>query len=312
MTKVKYRYNHETCTYEPIFHSGSVWTKRILMFMTLALTIASSGVYWYNQNYPSIDEQKLELENEILLTQWSVLNDKINSISSQLAELEFVDDFNYRTVLDLPKLDSSIRFGGTGGHEVFLLPHEELPLIMNSYDKMKRIKNRLVVEKQSLDEIEKTISYKEQMMVTRPAMMPINNEQLTRFNTIYGMRLHPILGDWRLHKGLDLTAPTGTPVYASGNGIITYASWLGGLGNAIIINHGFGFVSRYGHLSKFNIVNGQRVKRGDLIGFVGNTGLSTNSHLHYEILYRNKHVNPIDFMYRDLKQEEYEKLLSDK
>ena len=280
--------------------------------MAFALAIASSGVYWYNQHYPSIDEQQLENENEILLTHWSVLNDKINTISSQLGELEFVDDYNYRTVLDLPKLDSSIRFGGTGGNLPFILPHEELPLITDSYDKMKRIKNRLVVEKQSLDEIEKTISYKEQMMVTRPAMMPINNEQLTRFNTIYGMRLHPILGDWRLHKGLDLTAPTGTPVYASGNGIITYAAWLGGLGNAIIINHGFGFVSRYGHLSKFNIVNGQRVKRGDLIGFVGNTGLSTNAHLHYEILFRNKHVNPIDFMYRDLKQEQYEKLLSDK
>lgn len=310
MSRIKYRYNPETCTYEPIIYSGSDWTKRILIFSAIALFLSVCGVIWYNQKYPSIDEQRLAQQNEILLAQWDVLHDKINSISNQLTELEVNDDNNYRTVLDLPKLDSSIRFGGTGGHELILTQHEELPIITNSYDKMRRIKNRLHIEKQSLDEIEKTISYKEQMMVTRPAMMPINNEQLTRFNTIYGMRMHPILGDWRLHKGLDLTAPTGTPVYASGNGIVTYASWLGGLGNAIIVNHGFGFVSRYGHLSKFNVINGQRVKRGELIGFVGNTGLSTNSHLHYEILYRNQHVNPINFMYRDLRQEEYEKLIS--
>ena len=123
------------------------------------------------------------------------------------------------------------------------------------------------------------------------------------------MRLHPVFGDWRSHNGLDLTANSGTPVYATGDGIVTVAKYRGGYGNVIFINHGYGFETRYAHLSKFKIAEGKKVKRGELIGLVGNTGTSTGSHLHYEILYKEKWINPIHFMYRDLRQSHFNEII---
>jgi murein DD-endopeptidase MepM/ murein hydrolase activator NlpD len=310
MARILYRYNSETCLYEPVFPTAKQTSLRVLLFIGICLVAAVAGLAYYNTHFPSIDEVTLQKENQALKWQWETYLNKINELSEQLANIEQTDDNHYRVLLDMTPLESTIRTAGSGGHEPYTLEaQDQLAEITSAYDLLYRIQNRLDVESQSLVALEREVGTKEKMTSTRPAMMPINNIQLTRFNSIFGMRLHPVYHDWRNHNGLDLTAPHGTPVYATGDGIVTWASWNGGYGNVIFLNHGFGFETRYGHLSKYNINNGQHVKRGDLIGFVGNTGVSTTPHLHYEVIYQGKYVNPINFMYRDLKQKEYNKII---
>jgi murein DD-endopeptidase MepM/ murein hydrolase activator NlpD len=313
MTRTHYRYNPNTCAYEPIFSSGQKVARQVSIFIIVALTIATAAVLWYNKHYESWDERTLKHQNALLKADWEILDEKLEATATTLTQIENNDDESYRILLDMARLDSSIRNGGTGGREPFALSSaERFDGIASAYRRLTKINNRLAVEEQSLAEIDKEIQLKEEMMVTRPAMQPIDNRQLTRLNSIFGMRLHPIFKEWRNHNGLDLTAPYGTPVYASGNGYVTIAQPMGGYGNVIFVNHGFGFETRYAHLSKYNVVLGQRVKRGDLIGFVGSTGFSTAPHLHYEILYRSKYINPTNFLYLHLKQEEYNKLITDK
>jgi len=310
MAKIFYRYNPETCKYEPIIHSGKQIVNKTFRFLLVAFFIGICGFIYLNFNYLSYDEYVLNEENEKLKLEWNVLQSKINGTSESLARLENEDDDHYRVVLDLEKLDKSIRDGGAGGSQKYeLSKSENVKEIADAYQQLNKIQSRLEVETQSLNEIDNRVTRFEDMMVTRPAMQPIDNRQLTRFNTIFGMRKHPIHGDWRNHNGLDLTADMGTPVYATGDGVVIEAKYNGGYGNVIFVSHGYGFESRYAHLSKFKVIPGQRVKRGELIGLVGNTGLSTNPHLHYEVLYHNKWINPIYFMYRDLSQSEYNELL---
>jgi murein DD-endopeptidase MepM/ murein hydrolase activator NlpD len=310
MARILYRYNSETCLYEPVFLTAKQTAFRTLAFISACLVAAVGGIFYYNSHYPSIDEVKLQKENLALKWQWQSYISKINELSGQLKTIEQTDDNHYRVMLDMSPLEASIRTAGSGGHEPYALDaQDQIAEIISAYDLLYRVQNRLDVESQSLTALAKEIGTKEKMTSTRPALMPINNIQLTRFNSIFGMRLHPIHHDWRNHNGLDLTAPQGTPVYATGDGIVTWASWNGGYGNVIFLNHGFGFETRYGHLSRYNISNGQHVKRGDLIGFVGTTGTSTTPHLHYEVIYQGKYMNPINFMYRDLKQKEYNKII---
>ena len=313
MTRIFYNYNSETCKYEPIVATRSMVLKRLFRFLFVALLIASTGFAYYTLNNLTYDEARLKKENELLNKQWDVLQSKINSTSKSLAALENEDDNYYRVVLDLKKLDPSIRQGGAGGREKYEVPSiEQIDQVVNAYDQLERVSSRLEIEGKSLEEIDNKVNRFEDMMDSRPAMQPIDNRQLTRFNTIFGMRKHPIHGDWRNHNGLDLTADMGTPVYATGDGVVILAHYNGGYGNVIFLSHGYGFESRYAHLSKFKVTPGQKVKRGDLIGYVGSTGLSTNPHLHYEVLYNNKWINPIYFMYRDLPQSEYNKLINKK
>jgi murein DD-endopeptidase MepM/ murein hydrolase activator NlpD len=300
MAKVRYRYNVNTCAYEPIFFTGKQRFKKSLAFFGIALCLALIGAGWFNLNFKNLDETILQEKNQSLKAEWEILEDKITTTATLLSKIENNDDESYRILLDMPKLDNAVRKGGTGGREKFPLADvERISLIEKTYGQLSKLSNRLEVERQSLDE----------MMVTRPAMQPIDNRNLTTLHTIFGMRLHPIYHEWKNHNGLDLVAPYGTPVYASGNGYVSNASMMGTYGNVIFLNHGFGFETRYAHLSKFNVVAGQRVKRGELIGFVGSTGASEAPHLHYEIRYKDKFVNPLTFLYKDTKQSEYNKLL---
>jgi murein DD-endopeptidase MepM/ murein hydrolase activator NlpD len=311
MARVRYRYNPDTCAYEPVFATRRQLAKRTAWFLAVSLLVAIAALIWYTLHFQSWDERELQKQNALLKSDWEILQDRLRITSASLARIESNDDDSYRILLDMPKLDNSIRNGGTGGHETYVLSPAErkFGVIDDAYKQFTKINNRLAVEQQSLQAIGKEIQVQEEMEMTRPAMQPINNRQLTRLNYIFGLRMHPILNYVRPHNGLDLTAPYGTPIYAPGNGYVTRAELSGGLGNAICINHGFGFETRYGHLSRYNVVEGQHVKRGDLIGFVGSTGLSTNSHLHYEVVYKGKYINPLNFLYTDTKQEEYNKLL---
>jgi murein DD-endopeptidase MepM/ murein hydrolase activator NlpD len=279
-----------------------------MKFFGSSLLIGIGFLIYYNTRFDLVDERILKEENTALKTEWLALNNQLNRTSTELAKIEDTDDHNFRTILEMEPLPQSMREAGTGGREKESTKISQ-PLISKSLALSEKISNRLMVEQQSMEELTKKLESKSKEWAARPAMQPIDNRDLTRFNPIFGLRLHPIYNDWRNHNGLDLTAPYGTPVYASADGYVTLARFGGGYGNVIFLNHGYGFETRYAHLSRYNVTVGQFIKRGELIGYVGSTGTSTNAHLHYEVLYHNQFINPISFLYRDLPQEEYNKLL---
>jgi len=307
MAKTKYHYNPHTCRYEPVVMTPKMFFKRTTVFVTLSLSLSICGLLVFNMKYPRWDEARLRATNIALKTEWQSLYHDLHEATTKLEKLEQNDDQNYRAILDLSPLSADERKAGVGGREKELAT--TYPLINAAYEQTEKMLNRLAVEKQSYEQLLKELERKEKMWASRPAIQPIDNKDLTQLHTIFGMRFHPILGYVRPHKGLDFTSPKGSPVYATGDGVVINSEFSGTYGNVVYINHGFSFETRYAHLHKFIVKAGDRVKRGQVIGYVGSTGLSKSTHLHYEVLYNGVHINPINFFQRDLSNEEYERLI---
>jgi murein DD-endopeptidase MepM/ murein hydrolase activator NlpD len=304
----KYHYNSVTCRYEPIIVTGKVFFKRTAIFLSISFGIGLAGLVYFNSRYPLLDETELKSQNLALKTQWELVTEELALVSGKLSDLEKNDDDNYRSILDLGPLPASIREAGVGGREraTALIQYPLIRLVM---DKAEKLKNRLDIEDQSLDELNKELTKKEKMWACRPAIQPISNEDLIQLYTTYGLRMHPILGYWRDHKGLDFSAPAGAPIYATADGVVEFANGATTYGNVVFINHGYNFQTRYAHMTRYIVSEGQPIKRGQVIGYVGNTGQSFGTHLHYEVLYDGAAVNPINFFQRDLSSKEYEKLI---
>jgi murein DD-endopeptidase MepM/ murein hydrolase activator NlpD len=282
----------------------------MLIFTSLSLVLALIGYTCVLQYIPSLGELILAEENQKLKIEWDILHDEIQDANHTLTTLIKKDDHNYRVILDSEPLDASIREAGIGGSErINVSKLQEFPVVLNEYLILQRFKHQLDVESQSYDEIGKLFEQKTTMWAARPAIQPVSNTNLTALHTTFGARFHQVLGYVRDHKGLDFTADIGTPVYATGDGEVKSAYFSGSYGNVIFIDHGYGYQTRYAHLSKFNAKVGQKIKRGEILGYVGNTGLSRGPHLHYEVLFKGQQINPINFFQRDLSNKEYEKLI---
>jgi len=308
MAKVQYTYNSQTCKYEPIVISPKVAGRRLLIFMGISFAMGLAGLAYFNYKFPYIDETLQTAKNESLRADWKVLYKQLERTSTQLSTLEHNDDNNYRVILDLEPLDQAQREAGVGGREK---ESETIPysLIRTAYQQSEKIKNRLEIEAQSLQQLMDELTKKEKMWASRPAIQPVSNKDLVHLHTIFGLRMHPLLGYVRPHNGLDFTAPAGSPVYATGDGKVSNAQRSKSYGNVVYIDHGYQFETRYAHLTNYIVGVGQVVKRGQIIGYVGNTGLSVSAHLHYEVLYKNDAINPVNFFQRDLNNKEYEKLI---
>jgi murein DD-endopeptidase MepM/ murein hydrolase activator NlpD len=312
MARTQFRYNEATCRYEPFYVKGKVLRNRILIFTCLSFVLAFGSYIYVLKYIPSLDEIFLAEENHRLKIEWDILHDQIDEANQKLLTLIQKGDHNYRVILDSEPLDASIREAGIGGSEKMNSAQlGEFPYVLKEYQIFEKLKHQLDVEIQSYDEIAKMFEEKSTMWASRPAIQPVSNKTLTHLHATFGERFHPLLGYVRDHKGLDFTAEIGTPVYATGDGVIKTAYFSGSFGNVIFIDHRFGYETRYAHLSAFNIKVRQKVKRGDIIGFVGNTGLSRGPHLHYEVLYKGLQINPINFFQRDLSNKEYEKLVEE-
>lgn len=308
----RFRYNETTCKYEPFFVKGKILRRRVLWFISLSLALAVCSYVYLLKYIPSLDEIFLAEENQRLRIEWEILHDEIDQSNGKLLTLIEKGDHNYRVILDSEPLDASIREAGIGGSEkINTAQLQDYPLVLEEYRKVEKLKHQLDVELQSYDEIAKMYEQKSMMWAARPAIQPISNKTLTHLHSTFGERLHPLLGYVRDHKGLDFTADVGTPVYATGDGVVKSAYLSVTFGNVIFLDHNFGYETRYAHLSKFNVKRGQKIKRGDIIGFVGSTGLSGGPHLHYEVLYKGLQINPINFFQRDLSNKEYEKLVEE-
>lgn len=308
----KFRYNVTTCKYEPFVVTGKVLRNRILLFLTLSFIVAFGAFTCILKFIPSLDEVFLAEENHRLHIEWDILHDRIEDANQKLLALIQKGDHNYRVILDSEPLDPSIREAGIGGSEkINITLLQDYPAVLKEYLVLEKLEHQLDVEMQSYDEIAGMLEQKSLMWSARPAIQPVSNKTLTHLHSTFGERLHPLLGYVRDHKGLDFTADIGTPVYATGDGVVKIAYFSGSFGNVIFLDHKFGYETRYAHLSEFNVKRGQRIKRGEIIGFVGNTGLSGGPHLHYEVLYKGLQINPINFFQRDLSNKEYEKLVEE-
>lgn len=305
-----YLYNHDSCRYELRKKTVGRTFRRVLTFLFLSLALAGAAFIFYSHRFYSMQELMLMRENQLLQTDWFILNKQADKASMELAALIKKDDHNYRVILDTTPLPLSMRMAGTGGREkVTPEEAEDYEIIYTSYKKIDKLSRQLDVEIQSFEEIASILDEKTHMWLSRPAIQPIDNRQLDRLHLTFGSRLHPIYHVVMDHKGLDFTAPEGTPVYATGDGRVNMAYYSDSYGKVIFIDHGHGFETRYAHLSQFAVTTHQPVKRGQVIGYVGNTGTSVSAHLHYEVLIDGEHVNPINFFQRDLSNEEYQRLV---
>lgn len=254
------------------------------------------------------------LKREIaqLTLQYELMNREMENVEKVLTHLQETDDNLYRTIFETEPVPSSYREGGIGGVNRYqeLEGFSNSELVIETARRLDRIRKKIYVQSESFDELVAFAMEKEEMLSSIPAIQPLSNKDLKRTASGFGYRIHPIYKISKFHSGMDFTAPTGTEVYATGNGVIrTVKSARRELGNHIIIDHGFGYQTVYAHLDRFNVRVGQKVKRGDVIGFVGSTGLSTAPHLHYEVLANGKHVDPALYYFNDLTPEEYERML---
>lgn len=314
MAKTGYRFNPETLSYDKIHipFRKKLWNYigRFISSLCLALVI----FFVVSAIIDSPKEKALKREKEEILAQYHILNNELERMDDVLKQLETRDDNLYRVIFESEPIDANIRRAGTGGVNKYesLKDLNNAALIINTSRKLDELAKAMYIQSKSYDEIETLAKNKIEMLASIPAIIPISlKNPRNRFSSSYGYRMHPIYKTVKLHAGMDFSGAIGTPVYATGNGKVEYAEIHQGYGKCIQIDHGFNYKTLYAHLSGYNVKKGQKVKRGDIIGYMGNTGMSTGPHVHYEVRKNGIAVDPINYYFNDLTADEYDKLVAD-
>ena len=312
MSKVKYRFNNKSLTYEKAKVTYKEIILRVLSYLATGTVFAVITIFLANKFLPSPIQKKQNRELEVVKLQYELLNKKMKQVQTVLNDLQDRDDNIYRVIFEADPIPSSIRNAGFGGSDRYkdLEGYSNTELMKETTERLDRITKQLYIQSKSFDEVVKMAKGKEKLIASIPAIMPLNNKNLKHAPSGYGWRTHPIYKTQEFHPGMDFTAEQGTPIYATGDGVVEIADANAqGYGNHVVINHGFGYQTLYGHMSKIATASGKKVKRGDLIGYVGSTGLSTGPHVHYEVIKNGEKVNPINFYYNDLSPQEYQLML---
>lgn len=307
MAKVKYYYDPETLSYREVKVKKIDKFKNAIVGFLGILLVGFFGFVLLSQFITSPNERRQERELENLQLHYELLAKRLKESSQILEELQERDNTIYRMYFEanpIPEEQRKAGFGGVNRYK-YLEGFDNTEMIKNATKDIDILSNQLVVQSKSLDEIVALAKEKEKMLASIPAIQPVKNGDLQRMASGYGMRMHPILKIRKMHQGMDFTAPTGTPIFASGNGKVVRAERSPTYGNVVYIDHGYGYKTVYAHMSEIKIKNGASVKRGDIIGLVGNTGRSVAPHLHYEVHKNGKPVNPIYFYYGNLTPEEF-------
>jgi murein DD-endopeptidase MepM/ murein hydrolase activator NlpD len=314
MARIKYYYDTETCKYERVKTKKSDIIINALGIFSLTLAMAVGLLILYSNYFESPKELILKNEVNELKYYYSKLNEDLVTMDKTLKGLEHRDDNIYRVVLGAEPIDKSVRDAGVGGIDRYAeirsknIDHDEL--IIELFEKADKLKRKLYIESKSQDEVVQLAENKEAMYAAIPAIQPIANKQLIALASGFGMRIHPVYKVRKMHTGIDFAAPIGTPIYATADGKIEEVSVkFSGYGKMIVIDHGFGYKTRYAHMHEFAVRQGQTIKRGELIGYVGDTGLSTAPHLHYEVMMNGVLINPVHYFFNDLTPAEYEKMV---
>mgnify|MGYP005846160451 CR=1 FL=1 len=312
MRKAKYIYNKQTLRFERFTVKWYVHVLRFLGFVSLSFVFGVALVILAYNYVDSPKEKQLKREIAQLRLQYEIAEDKITQMEAVLAGLEERDDKIYRVIFEADAIPKSIRDAGMGGSYKYreLENFDNSELMISIANKIDKLAKKMYIQSKSYDELTKLIKDKETMLASIPAIQPVANKDLTRFASGYGMRIHPIYKTSMMHWGTDFTAPVGTEIYCTGNGKVVEVNFeRRGYGYHVIVDHGYGYKTVYAHMSKINVKKGQKVNRGDVLGYVGNTGTSTGPHLHYEVIKNGQKLNPINFFYNDLSAEEYDKMI---
>ena len=312
MGKTNYRFNPDTLSFDKIERNIISLVKRVLGYLSTGLVSGVIFFFIFLQFFDPPQTKKLRRQNEQLLSQYNLMNKDFDKISKVLQDIQNRDDNIYRVIFEAEPIPSTVRMAGFGGTNRYskLEEMDNSELIINTTRKLDILSKQVFVQAKSYDEVAKMAMNKEKMIASMPSIMPVSNKDLKQTASGWGMRIHPIYKIPRFHFGMDFTAATGTDVFATGVGIVKSATRESGYGNTVIIDHGFGYETFYAHLSRLNVREGQKVNRGDVIGFVGNTGTSTAPHLHYEVSKNGQKVNPQNYYFQDLTPDEYEKMIA--
>ena len=312
MAKAKYYFNTNTLRYEKVEVSFQRRFLRVLGWLATASVFGAITLLLAYSYLDSPKEKQLKRELSEMQLQYEILQQRTELASRVLSDLSKRDDQVYRVIFEAEPIHESVRTAGYGGINRYkdLEGNNNSELIISTTRKIDQLSRQLYIQSKSYDEVFELARKKTEMLASIPGIQPIFNQDLNRIASGFGYRIHPIYKTNMMHEGLDFTAPVGTEIYASGNGVVAKVEAMGrGYGNNIVIDHGFGYKTLYAHMSKFKVRPGQRIKRGDVIGYVGNTGSSTGPHLHYEVWRNSSKIDPINFFFNDLTAEQYVKVL---
>ena len=307
----KYRINPETLQLERIEHGFRYWFRRTGAYIIGGICLGVIFFYTFLYFFPSPREASLMQYNRNLAAQLEVMGAQVDQMQLVMSDLSQRDDNLYRAMLGAEPIPLSARLGATQQVSYY----DSLALMTNTQlaadiqRKVDILEKEMYVQARSYDEILELAKNQEVRMENLPAIQPVLNKDLKRMASGYGWRVDPVYHIRRFHEGMDFSAPIGTDIYATGNGLVTYSGWRQGYGETVEIDHGFGYATRYAHCSKRLARVGQKVKRGDVIALVGNTGKSTGPHLHYEVHHNGRPIDPRNYYFYDLSPEDYDRMV---
>jgi murein DD-endopeptidase MepM/ murein hydrolase activator NlpD len=312
MPRLKYKFNPSTLNFEKISYGIRDYTLSALRYLFAGLVIGAIGVLLYASFFKDPETARLSREVKFLEGQIQELNQQIDTLELFALDLQDRDDNVYRSIFGAEPYPDHLRQGGIGGSDRYksMRGYETSEDIIETQKRINRLQRALVAQSKSYEEVYELAKSKDTMLSCIPAIQPVSNKDLKRLASGFGMRIHPIYRIAKMHTGLDFTADIGTEIYATGDGVVeSIESKFSGYGNHVIINHGFGYESLYAHMSRIAVSPGQRIRRGQIIGYVGNTGASTGPHLHYEVIKNGEKVDPSFYFYNDITPEQYEDML---
>ena len=312
MAKQKYVFNPKTLNYEKFEEPVKKRVGRAVLYVLSTAVFALLFIFLFLNFFGSPKEKMQAREIEYLKLQYEILDDKLNDMNVLLADMQQRDDNIYRLIFEADPIPSSVRKAGYGGVDRYepLYGYKTSDLVVSVAKKLDVVASQLYVQSKSYDEVFAMAKNKSQMLACIPAILPMKESEIRQISSYFGYRSDPIYKVAKFHSGMDFASAIGTEVFVTGDGVVEKVEnnhW--GYGNLITVNHGYGYKTQYAHLSKFAVKVGQKVKRGQIIGYVGNTGKSTGSHLHYEVLKNDEPTDPMHFFFNDLSPEEYEQIL---
>lgn len=309
--KKKYHLNPETLTIERIDHTVGYVVRKGLTYVVLGILFGIAFFFLFFSFFPSPREKQVVRERDALNTQYTMLSKQLDQMQLVLSDLQQRDDNLYRVLFQAEPIPLSVRLGAAYPLDYYdsIMQMTNSQLAAEIVRKTDLIEKELYVQAKSYEDILELAKTREIRMENLPAIQPVLNKDLKRVASGYGYRMDPVYHTPRFHSGMDFTAPVGTDVYATGNGQIIFVGWKQGYGNTVVLSHGFDYTTLYAHLSKPLVKVGQRVRRGDIIALVGNSGKSTGPHLHYEVRLRDKPVDPRNFYFQDLSPEDYDRMV---
>ena len=312
MKKIKYYYNTHTLRYEKVETPLRVKLLRVFGFIAAALVTAAIISLLAFRFIGSPNEKLLRAENERMKDRYRELSKETTKIEQQMKELETRDNEVYRSIFEATPIPDSARLKELEKEQQIAKVEgmEQDDLINSIVTTLNNMSSRINAQKASYKDLVGMMNNKEKLLAATPAIQPVSNADLKRIASGFGYRIDPVYKTVKLHPGLDFAAPAGTPIYATADGTVEFAGNRGdGYGNNVIINHGYGYKTLFGHMFRIKARGGQRVKRGEVIGWVGSTGKSTGPHCHYEVIKNGNKIDPIYFFYNDLTPEQFDRLL---